>query len=396
MSFRSLIGYFAAAVVSLVIIEIGASQGRDPLAGLNDRQRRALEEPFTGVTTNGHVVSGLYPVQKTGITTEPIRIAAEAFLSALSAGERERVSFPIDDREWRMWINTPQPARQGISFEEMSERQKGLAFRLMRASLSARGLEKTENIMKLNGTLAELQSGNRASLFGQWKYWITIMGTPSATEPWGWQLDGHHLIINYFVLGDQIVMTPTFLGSEPVRATAGKFAGTVVLQEEQDKGLALFTSLNGMQRAVATIRSTKGTMDSVAGAYADNVVLDYAGIRATDLYGGQLEQLLDLIAEYIDNEPEGHAGIRLEQIRKHLDETYFAWIGTADPDGVFYYRIQSPVVLIEFDHQRSVLPGGPRGPSRNHIHTVVRTPNGNDYGKDLLRQHYAQSAHATN
>jgi hypothetical protein len=29
--------------------------------------------------------------------------------------------------------------------------------------------------------------------------------------------------------------------------------------------------------------------------------------------------------------------------------------------------------------------------TREHIHVVVRTPNGNDYGKDLLRQHYAQS-----
>jgi hypothetical protein len=26
-------------------------------------------------------------------------------------------------------------------------------------------------------------------------------------------------------------------------------------------------------------------------------------------------------------------------------------------------------------------------PTRDHIHTIVRTPNGNDYGKDLLRQH---------
>ena len=36
-------------------------------------------------------------------------------------------------------------------------------------------------------------------------------------------------------------------------------------------------------------------------------------------------------------------------------------------------------------------------PSRDHIHTVVRTPNGNDYGKDLLRHHYAwhEHSHAT-
>ena len=52
------------------------------------------------------------------------------------------------------------------------------------------------------------------------------MGEPSATEPWGWQLDGHHAIINYFVLGDQVVMTPLFVGSEPVTAHTGKYAGS--------------------------------------------------------------------------------------------------------------------------------------------------------------------------
>jgi hypothetical protein len=31
---------------------------------------------------------------------------------------------------------------------------------------------------------------------------------------------------------------------------------------------------------------------------------------------------------------------------------------------------------------------------QTHIHVVVRTPNGNDYGKDLLRLHYQQSAHS--
>lgn len=41
------------------------------------------------------------------------------------------------------------------------------------------------------------------------------MGTPSATEPWGFQFDGHHLVINYFVLGHQVVMSPCFWGSEP-------------------------------------------------------------------------------------------------------------------------------------------------------------------------------------
>jgi hypothetical protein len=56
------------------------------------------------------------------------------------------------------------------------------------------------------------------------------------------------------------------------------------------------------------------------------------------------------------------------------------------------------VILIEFDHQRPANLSRPsRGaPTRQHIHSVVRTPNGNDYGKDLLRQHYQQRPHPHN
>ncbi len=58
------------------------------------------------------------------------------------------------------------------------------------------------------------------------------------------------------------------------------------------------------------------------------------------------------------------------------------------------------MVLIEFDHLNGIAFDNEE-PSRNHIHPVMRTPNGNDYGKDLLRQHYARhhadvaSAHTT-
>ena len=190
-------------------------------------------------------------------------------------------------------------------------------------------------------------------------------------------------------------MTPTFMGSEPVRADAGKFKGTVALQDEQDKGSSLLMALTPAQRAKAVIGAEKSGGNSLAAAYKDNLVLDYAGIRAGELDDHQRQQLLDLIAEYVNNMPSGRARLRKEEVRRHLADTYFAWIGAADPQGVFYYRVQNPVILIEFDHQSQVVPGAPRTPSRNHIHTVVRTPNGNDYGKDLLRQHYAQHQHPT-
>ena len=166
------------------------------------------------------------------------------------------------------------------------------------------------------------------------------------------------------------------------------------LQDEQNKGLSLLIALDAAQRAQAILRTDKSAGNSLAGAYRDNLVLDYAGIRASELNAPQREQLLDLIAEYVNSQRDGDARLRMEDVRRHIASTYFAWIGSSDPDGVFYYRVQSPVILIEFDHQSPVAAGAPRGPSRSHIHTVVRTPNGNDYGKDLLRQHYAQHPHA--
>jgi hypothetical protein len=32
-------------------------------------------------------------------------------------------------------------------------------------------------------------------------------------------------------------------------------------------------------------------------------------------------------------------------------------------------------------------------PEKFHVHTIVRTPNGNDYGMDLLRLHYETAPH---
>ena len=195
-------------------------------------ETRGLAEPYKGVTTSGEPVRGLFPLRATGVTTEPVRQAAEKLLESLSAEQRTRTTFNVDDDEWRKWMNQHFYVRQGVSFEEMNAGQREAALALLRASLSARGLKLSRDIMKLNHTLGELNDGNFAE-YGEWLYWITIMGEPSATEPWGWQLDGHHLIINYFVLGSQVVMTPLFVGSEPVIAQAGKYKGTAILQQEQ-------------------------------------------------------------------------------------------------------------------------------------------------------------------
>ena len=71
----------------------------------------------------------------------------------------------------------------------------------------------------------------------------------------------------------------------------------------------------------------------------------------------------------------------MEEVERHLDATHFCWISGTGEDDTFYYRIQSPVVMIEFDHHSGVFLTNEL-PAKFHIHTIVRTPNGNDYGMD--------------
>ena len=363
-----------------------------------DAETKGLAEPFKGITAQGRIEPGLFPIRSSGVSTGPVRAAADAFLAVLTTPQRDKTMFAVDDPEWRKWMNQDYYVRLGVSFLEMTDAQRQVAIELLRAALSAKGLKQTRDIMRLNETLAELND-NDFDRYGEWRYHLTVMGKPSATEPWGWQLDGHHAIINYFVLGDQVVMTPMFAGSEPVVATSGKYKGTSVLQDEQNQGLALIKTFTDAQRQKAILRLSKTGNENLAEAWKDNVTLDYAGLPVADMSAAQRTQLLDLVALYVDNMDSGHARVKMDEVRQHLDRTRFAWIGKTDQGGVFYYRIHSPVILIEFDHQ---VPANlkqyakdPNAPNPQHIHVVVRTPNGNDYGKDLLREHYRQHPHTT-
>jgi len=394
--------FLSSLVSAFVLLPWAHGQDKNPVSTAErfrqwseEAEMEGLTAPFKGVTTNGDVAPGLFEISPSGVSTEPVRDAAEKFVSSLTTVQLARTLFPVDDVQWRKWMNQHFYVRQGISFQEMTDTQRDLAFGLMRASLSARGFEVTRNVMRLNETLADLADDH--VFLGEWLYFITIMGRPSATEPWGWQLSGHHAIVNYFVLGDQVVMTPLFLGSEPVRATSGKYKGVVILQQEQNDGLEMVRALPDAQQQKAILSFSKVGNNNLGEAFKDNIVLDYAGIRGNELTDPARRRLRELMQLYTSNMDDGHARVKMNEVDKHIENTWFAWIGGTQADSAFYYRIQSPVILIEFDHQRPAnlakFASDPRKPTQQHIHTVVRTPNGNDYGKDLLRRHYLTHPH---
>lgn len=364
--------------------------------------------PFTGIRLTddepGAVTTWPAPSPADRVLAAAVTEALRALLGSLGDDQRRRMCYPADAPEWQTWLNThPNVARHGNILEELDGHQRDRVLALMRASLSERGYQQARDIMRINGLLVELIGSPEE--FGEWPYFLTVFGTPGEGRSWGWQLDGHHLDLNVAVVDGRVVTTPAFMGSEPTSVTSGPLAGTTVLRAEHQAGLDLMRSLDADQRATATSRPSIRTADlpeelrhlingrTLAGPFADNLELAHEGVRGADLDGAQRELLRATIGTYLGWSPASNAAVRAALVDEHLDRTSFTWMGAVADRGPFYYRILSPVVLVEFDHHAGTVFDVP-DPTWQHIHTMVRTPRGGDYGVDLIRRHHQHYDHS--
>jgi hypothetical protein len=367
---------------------------------IGDWPRRAAEH-YNGITCDGHCEHGLYPVQQEGAPTASMVAAAEALLSVLDEASRARLRHPIDATEWRKWSNPEFLINDhGLRLDDLDERVRNAVLAVMEASLSAQGYALARDCMRMNAFLGELT--HMQSILNEWSYNFLLFGEPSATAPWGWSLYGHHLALNCFVCAGQMVISPVFMGAEPNLFDAGPYAGKRLFDAHEKLGLAFMRTLDTQLRAQATIytgvddpkvpagRITAGDQWHVGGAFHDNAIVPYEGVAGAALNASQRKQLMDLAAVFLDYLPSNPRQHKLQQIERHLDRTHWSWCGRHGDDDPFYYRIQSPVTMLEFDHHAGIWLTNQQ-PAKCHIHTVIRTPNGNDYGKDLLRQHYEQT-----
>jgi hypothetical protein len=370
---------------------------------LFDTWAKLSAAPFRGITADGHVRPGLFSLQGEDAPTAAMVAAVNDLLRRLSREQRRATCFPVDSQLWRHWQNTElYVEHHGLRLDEVDVATQAAVMAVVRASLSAKGYEVTRGVMQLNQFLGDLVGAPR--VLGEWAFIFCLFGAPSESVPWGWQLFGHHLCLNCFVIGRQMVLTPCFFGAEPNYADTGPFAGTRLFEDEERAGLALMRSLSmeQQQRAIVAHSMMGGDLPEgrrhfadnlhLGGAFQDNRIVPYEGLRASTLSARQQRDLMDLIAAYVAPLPPGPLAARLTEVERHLDETHFCWIGGHEETSPFYYRIQSPVIFIEFDHHAGVFLTNAE-PAKFHVHTVVRTPNGNDYGIDLLRLHYRHAPH---
>jgi Protein of unknown function (DUF3500) len=362
-----------------------------------------LSVPFKGITADGNVIPGLFALRSESAPTREILQAVSALLAQLSREQREVVCLPVQSRERELWQNSiARYEAFGLRLDEVSPALRDAAMAVVRASLSAAGYQKARTLMKLNAFLGELVGA--PLLLGEWSYQLHIFGEPSPTEPWGWQISGHHLIITCFVLGEQMTLTPTFMGAEPSHADQGQYAGLAAFDDEERLGLQFCRNLSAGQKAKAIFsdsllpdRLPPGRHQGVdglilGGRQKNNATIPYEGICGADLQPQQRRALLDLTQCYLSTLPAGPLGARMGDVERHFAQTHFCWAGGLGDDSAFYYRIQSPVVMIEFDHQKGVVLNNPE-PQKFHVHSIVHTPNGNDFGMDLLRLHYETAPH---
>ena len=141
-------------------------------------------------------------------------------------------SSDLDSAARRMWVNeVPRYERYGVWLDESPPHVRDAVMNVLRVSLSAAGFEKSRDVMRLNGFLGDLVGAPIA--LGEFCYQFHVFGEPSASQPWGWQLYGHHLCLTCFMLGGQITLTPAFMGAEPRYADAGAHAGLRLFEEDR-------------------------------------------------------------------------------------------------------------------------------------------------------------------
>src|SRR5215469_11319738 len=182
------------------------------LKAMLGRAEGELATPFRGIVlgdgaTGDRIAPGLFAPGRTGVPLGALVEAARSFLEALTPDQRKAASFPIDDGAWRGWSNIHAfLMRHGVCLAELDGDQRERALALLREAMSATGFRSARDVMRLNEHILEITGSTQE--YGEWLYWVSLFGTPSPDEPWGFQVDGHHLVVNCFALGDQLVLTP--------------------------------------------------------------------------------------------------------------------------------------------------------------------------------------------
>jgi hypothetical protein len=368
----------------------------------NERRRKRADPGAPEASGTSRVSGGSSAAE----TVARMADAAAAFIGGLDAEQRSVLNNPFElDGVRRAWSYLPELVRDGLPLGALSDPQRKLAHQLIVASVSMPGYAKVVSIIAMEHVRRAMTLAAQpeiAHMFDPERYCLRVFGTPGGTEPWGWQLAGHHVSLNFTVTGGRYLSgTPCMFGAVPTQV------GTLApLADDEERGYAFVNSLSGAQRAAAIIYhrpppdfATRilpriGDVEFPDHVFeaepdytiddAERSVLSYVragpkGVLGAHLAAKHLDALVELVAGFAGRLPAEVAAAEMDRLlAAGAEHLAFAWAGGTRPGERHYYRVQGPDLLIEHDNTQA---------DGNHIHSVWRNP-ANDFGDDLLADHY--------
>lgn len=307
-----------------------------------------------------------------------MKSAANAFLGSLDETRRAKASFlfPAESRE--NFRYTPRE-RTGLPLREMDEVQRAAAIKLLHGVLSDQGRLKAMQIIQLENVLAQIEK--KPEFRDSGNYFLSIFGKPGDETGWGWKFEGHHLSLNYTIVGgNKISVTPSFFGANPAEVREGELKGLRVLKREDELAHELLEKLlaDGKQNVIF---SDKAPAEILTAENRAATALEPVGLPASEMSATQKKALLELICEYTGRHRKELAEADMKKITAAgIGKIRFGWAGGTQAGKAWYYRIQGPTFLMEAANTQN---------DANHIHATWRDFAG-DFGRDILAEHYHQ------
>jgi hypothetical protein len=313
------------------------------------------------------------------LTAQDLTSVANTFLNSLTADQKVKAQYSLDDKERFNWNFVP-VTRNGVCFRTFTSAQRTAALTFLKASLSEQGFKKANAVMELESILREVEGRALTDTHRDpLNYYLTIFGEPSKDKPWGWRMEGHHVSINFASVNNELVSsTPSFFGSNPAIVQKGEAKGKEILKLETDLGFELCNSFSAEQKK-KVIFSETALPEIVMTNKRKAQLIEPFGLTYREMNEAQQKIFLRLLDVYVRNYQFDFSNRLMEKIIKAgIENLSFAWAGGLTAGIGNYYRIQGPMLLIEYDNTQN---------NANHIHTAVRDLT-NDFAEDILREHY--------
>jgi hypothetical protein len=294
--------------------------------------------------------------------------AAKALISTLNTAQKDKVCLGLNDTSRFKWSNFPMETaiRQGLWWNDLADSQKMHIHALIRSVLSVQGYQKALFIIQYDEDIKQRLTAAKSPIahrYGQEKYWITIFGDPDVDKTWAWKFEGHHLSLNFTHTPKGVTCTPMFIGINPALTTAGAFAGRYIMQDENELGKQLFSSLTPILKKKAILSTHPTNADPLAQTGKEDFIKEKTGITYADMNKTQQEMVVNIIKAWVDNINPALASEKLSLILKNKETFRFAWYGTEDVTQLHYYRIFSPTFIVELTNRDGGI---------QHLHSLWR------------------------